>query len=458
MKMSPRAVFLTGSALVWLGVTFPARLAADIIPWPLPGNDQAKQRAESIHCVNNLLHTVRAAQSWANDNQDEYPPSFQSFALDLTQVAPTETVRCPSNHRYPPATNWVSFDWSTVDYLWLPQPDWNDPAAVCCRCLVHLNAAYVDGHIGGERRYRSGWPAILAAPLAHQATPGAEIEFQIVLAPDAGMPVSFQWRRERLSYVTNAVFVGDKTSGDGYWTTNRLAVFTATDLEGQTNETLSLTNVQPAGSDYYSVAVSNSMGVAISTPMELLVSEAVWGRATNGSWSAFHCVNNLRQLWLLQSLWAGDRIGVMPMSLAEMTDAHGFPLFGWPVALFCRADEARSIPADWTGVNFDDTSYEVFPVNAQDSEAMCSRCKVHRFYARVDGRVVFQPHFTAIRPLTNSITELAFTLFNGPTNLLQVSTDLVHWTTLKAYAGISGDHQLLDTNNLPGRFYRLRTE
>lgn len=36
--------------------------------------------------------------------------------------------------------------------------------------------------------------------------------------------------------------------------------------------------------------------------------------------------------------------------------------------------------------------------------------------------------------------------------------DLVHWAMLKRYAGESGDHQLVETNSLPQRFYRIRTE
>lgn len=458
MKTSERNRLLPTAVLVCLVCSIPSRLGAGTIAWPLAGSDQAQQRAESVQCVHNLLRTVRAAQAWANDFQDKYPTNFQSFALDLAQAAPSETVRCPSNHRYPPATNWVNFDWNTADYEWVLQPNWNNPAAVCCHCQVHLNMAYADGYVDGPYGCRSGWPAILAAPLAQEATPDSDVEFRIVLAPDAALPVSYQWRRERLSYVTNATYIGDQVSGDGYWITNRIPCFSASLLEGQTNATLLLTNVQPADSDYYSVAVSNSLGMAISNPRELSVSAAVWARATNASGAAIHCVNNLNQLWLLQRLWASDHGDVLPLALSMMTDAHGFPLFGWPVALFCRADETRSVAADWAGVDFNETSYEIFPVNAQDSEAMCCRCKFHGFYARVDGRVVFQPSFTAIRPMPDNTLELGFRLFRGPTNVVEVSTDLVHWATLKRYAGESGDYQLVETNSVPSRFYRIRTE
>jgi hypothetical protein len=56
------------------------------------------------------------------------------------------------------------------------------------------------------------------------------------------------------------------------------------------------------------------------------------------------------------------------------------------------------------------------------------------------------------------MVELAFTVFRGQTNLLEVSPDLVNWTTLRTCAGTNGSFQLLATNDLPRKFYRIRTE
>ena len=74
------------------------------------------------------------------------------------------------------------------------------------------------------------------------------------------------------------------------------------------------------------------------------------------------------------------------------------------------------------------------------------------------GTVLFRPSFAGIRPLPNSTLEVSFTVFRGQTNLLEVSPALVNWTTLKTYAGTNGSFQLLATNDLPRRFYRIRTE
>ena len=455
MSTNTRRFLLLVIVAAWLGAASIAPLIAETLYWPLSAFDQAKQKGTSLTCVVNLRRIVMAAHGWANDYRDAYPTNFQTFAVDLASASPAETVLCPANHRHPPATNWANLDWSTVDYEWVVQPNWLNPAAVCCRCLVHSNVAYADGHVDGPRGYRSGWPAILAAPLAQDATPGAKAEFSVVIAPDAAQPVSYQWRREQLSYVTNVTFM---TNG-GYWTTNVVpSTFTATVLDGRTNATLLLTNLQPADSDYYSVAVSNRMGVAVSSPAKLFVDDSVWFKTTNQYWSAVNCVNNLRQVWLFGALWAEDHGDQMPPSLSVMTNAYGLPMFGWPVVLCCRADPARSVPPDWAGVNLDDTSYEVFPVGAEDYEAVFCRCKFHGFYATMGGTVLFRPSFAGIRPLPNSTLEVSFTVFRGQTNLLEVSPDLVNWTTLKTYAGTNGSFQLLATNDLPRRFYRIRTE
>ena len=95
MRTDHRISPFSATVLVWFAVSFASQLAAETIAWPLAGLDQARQRAESIHCVNNLLRTVRTAQAWANDNHDEYPTNFQCFALDLAEVAPADAVWVP---------------------------------------------------------------------------------------------------------------------------------------------------------------------------------------------------------------------------------------------------------------------------------------------------------------------------------------------------------------------------
>jgi hypothetical protein len=148
----------------------------------------------------------------------------------------------------------------------------------------------------------------------------------------------------------------------------------------------------------------------------------------------------------------------MPQSFSAMTNSHGAPIFGWPVVLYCRFDTARTVPADWAGVDLANTSYEVLPSDRDDLEAAFCRCKVHGFYAKVDGSVVSEPHFAGIRRDPNGATELNFTIFAGQSSLLEASSNLITWATLSSYASTNGNFSFHDTNSSPQRFYRIRTQ
>jgi hypothetical protein len=431
-------------------------LRAEIIYWPLTALDLAKQRALSISCVNNLKSIVLAARFWSSENGSRYPPGIQAFTNELQLPA---VLFCPADFGRPVSTNWDGFDWEQIDYEWMPLANWDNAADICCKCRIHDNVAFVDGSVRQLGGYPRGWPAIVAGPLRQYATPGSEVRFEVGIAPGAVVPVSYQWRREQLHYVTNVTFVADPDDPNaGQWTTNRRGDFIVTVLSGETNSSYVIPNAQTNHSDYYSVVVSNTIGASASSASQLFVDPSVSSMATNNYWSAVNCANNLKQIGLFGRIWAGDHNDHMPQSLSAMTNSFGLPIFGWPVVLFCRFDAARTVPADWTGVDFANTSYEVFPVDDEDLDAVFCRCKVHGFYAQVSGEVVFKPRFTGIKLLTNKTTELTFMAFAGQTNLLEASTDLANWARLNTYLSTNGNFVFYDTNNLTRRFYRIRTE
>jgi hypothetical protein len=253
----------------------------------------------------------------------------------------------------------------------------------------------------------------------------------------------------------NATFVPDPDApGGGYWRTNLAANFTVTNLAGQTNPTLLLQNVQTNDSDYYTVAVSNVMGRSLSSPARLGVDAAV-SATTNEHWSRVLCQNNLKQIALLADIWAIDHDEHKPQSMAEMTNRFGSPIFGWPLVLFCRSDTAQTAPADWPGLDFANTSYEITSGDEQNPYAIFCRCKVHGFYAQMDAQVITGPRFTAISH-TNYSVELALVVFAGQTNLLEASVDFVNWTNLATYSGAPGILSYNETSTSPHRFYRLR--
>jgi hypothetical protein len=291
--------------------------------------------------------------------------------------------------------------------------------------------------------------------------PGSEVRFAVRIAPDALSPVSYQWRREQLSFVTNVTFVTDPDHPHGgYWTTNKRADFTITILSGETNSRFVIPNVQANDSDYYSVVASNGVGATAASDL-LLVDPFVSSEATSPYWRALNCVNNLKQIALYGRMSASDLNEHLPPSLSAMTNSYGLPVFGWPIVLYCRFDTTKTAPANWTGVDFANTSYEVLPVRLpadEDAYAPFCRCKVHGFYAQADGQVVWKPRFNDIRLLANNTTELSFTVFAGQTNLLEASTNLVDWATLGSRPSTNGTFLFYETNRHPRRFYRIRRE
>jgi hypothetical protein len=384
------------------------------------------------------------------DNGDQVPAGFQVLTNEMTSPA---VLFCRTDVGRLIPTNWSDLDWSKIDYTWIS----NTPLTVtniCGTCRIHTHALQVDGFVrfGVER---SGWPAVVAGPIGQDVTPGSDVEFQVRIAPEALPPLSFQWRREQLYYTTNVTFVPDPdVPGSGYWRTNRLANFTVTNLAGQTNSSLALQNVQTNDSDYYTGAVSNVMGTSLSGHARLGVDAAVSAMTTE-YWSRVLCLNNLRQISLLALLWAIDHDEHMPKSLSEMTNRFGLPLFGWPLVLFCRADIARPVPTDWPGLDFSKTSYEIVPGDEQNPYAIFCRCKVHGFYAQMDGQAISGPRFASINRANNSV-ELVLALFAGRTNLLEASEDFVNWTNLATYSDVPGLRSYSETTASPHRFYRIR--
>jgi hypothetical protein len=255
---------LAPGLLAWiLFLGAPPASLAEVIYWPT-ALDLAKQRAASVKCVNNLNQILLAAESWSFDHAGQFPSSFQTFSNYLASPA---VLFCPADLSRPAVTNWTSFDWSRIGYQWLPQTDWNNPEAVCCRCLVHENVEFVGGYAQITNSYRAGWPAIIAPPIAQDATPGSDIRFEARVASNAIPPVSYQWRREQLYFLTNVTFVND--ANGGHFVTNRTSAFGVTNLVGQTNPVYIINAAQPNASDYYGVTVSNILGMTASSEVRL---------------------------------------------------------------------------------------------------------------------------------------------------------------------------------------------
>jgi len=435
-------------------------LRAETIYWPLTAQDRMKQVSANLDCTRNLRQIVRAARVWSLENGRQYPSEIRRFTNHLESPA---RLICPANVAHSAPENWDGLDWGQTDYEWVPEARWDDADGIACRCRVHDNAVRVNGSVvGTSLRFRSGWPAIVAAPLYQVATPGSEIRFEVRIAPDALVPVRYQWQRQRLHFVTNVTFVSDpEDANGGHWRTNRHGAFTTNLLPDQTNASYVIPDAQTHHADHYSVVVSNALGAAASPPSRLYVDPSVGPMTTDNRWSAVHCVNNLKQITLFGRLLASDHDGLLPQSLSSMTNSYGQPVFGWPVVLHCRLDRERAAPWDWAGVDLENTSYEVLPVPRpveEDFQAPFCRCRIHGFYAQADGQVVWQPRFNGIRPLPGNVTELDYTVLAGQTHRLEASSNLVDWAPLGPGSSRHETIRFRETPTDSRRFYRIRTE
>lgn len=432
--------------------------SSETIYWPDEGLDLAKQRASSITCVNHLREIGVAARIWAGDNSGVFPPSLQVLAEDTDYqgydyLGPDPSpVFCPANVGRQVPTNWTDVDWSNIDYTYYPGArDWQT-TNILCACNIHSNFVRVDGSVGYGFE-RAGWPAVVATAIPAWVAPNSDALFKVRIAPDALQPVSYQWRQEYPYYATN-VFQPD--SNPAHWWTNVVLKWSGTNLVGETNSDLHLHAVQTNQAGFYGVTVSNSMGTT-STQVRLTVDSAVSQMITNEEIARLNCVNNLRQIQLLANLWASDHQDQMPTSLSEMTNRFGLPIFGWPTVLFCRSDKTRTAPADWQDFDFTNTSYEVVPGDPGNPNAVFCRCTIHGFYVTMNGTVLTAPRFSGVH-LTNNSIELDLEVFDGRTNVLEASADLVTWTNLAMYSSTNGIIPFYQTKTLPRRFYRLRLQ
>lgn len=113
----------------------------------------ARDRAETIRCVNNLKQMGIAVRVYATDHQDEYPPDFVSMA---TQLVTPKVLVCPSDTARSPAESWDTFSSANVSYEFLsPGPGGflHEPTRVLFRCPIHGNIGLCDGsvHMGVAR-------------------------------------------------------------------------------------------------------------------------------------------------------------------------------------------------------------------------------------------------------------------------------------------------------------------
>lgn len=112
-------------------------------------SQQAKQRAQSLMCMNNLKQIGLAARLWANDHKDTFPPDLASMKNEL--VTP-KILFCPAALGAP-ATDWTQLTPATISYQFLnPNGNELDPQKPLTTCPIHGHVGMSDGSVQAARK------------------------------------------------------------------------------------------------------------------------------------------------------------------------------------------------------------------------------------------------------------------------------------------------------------------
>ena len=109
--------------------------------------NQARERAMSIACVNNLKQFGLAVRVWAIDNNDTSPPDIISMSNELGSA---KILVCPADKDHKPADSMFTFTPANCSYEYLTPSLTNavaEPNRVLSRCPIHGTIGLCDGSV-----------------------------------------------------------------------------------------------------------------------------------------------------------------------------------------------------------------------------------------------------------------------------------------------------------------------
>jgi hypothetical protein len=114
-----------------------------LTPDELQKLDEARERSDSIRCVNNLKQIGLAVKIWALDHQDVYPTNFLCMSNELNTP---KILACPGDTNRVAAASFSSYTDANCSYEFFFGSD-QEPNQILTRCPIHGNIGLCDGSV-----------------------------------------------------------------------------------------------------------------------------------------------------------------------------------------------------------------------------------------------------------------------------------------------------------------------
>jgi hypothetical protein len=110
--------------------------------------EQARERAMSVACVNNLKQLGLAVRVWALDNGNLTPPNVLSMSNEMGSF---KILVCPADTGRQAATGPASYTPANCSYEYLaPSAPDTEPNRILFRCPIHGSVCLCDGSVQME--------------------------------------------------------------------------------------------------------------------------------------------------------------------------------------------------------------------------------------------------------------------------------------------------------------------
>ncbi len=123
---------------------------------------KAREKAQTIACVNNLKQVGLAFRIWAGDNNDRFPACVpineggatgsdsadRIFLVMSNELSTPKLLVCPADTNRTAAPNWASFTSANCSYQYVGgTASETEPDAVLVTCPIHGNVLLADGSV-----------------------------------------------------------------------------------------------------------------------------------------------------------------------------------------------------------------------------------------------------------------------------------------------------------------------